>query len=675
MDFQDSDFDFKDGRPFGGHLSAAKAAKTTKSSRPSVEELAPYSTVNYTSRGSKGAQKHDKRRRITIISIAAAVVLLLIIPGIALAINGKNAMNDAKTLINQGSALASQIQAGEVQDARRTAINLSSVAKKLDDNVNSVLWAPLTLVPVYGEDVRQVRALASVARKLSEQVLIPITDSLPTEGDTHLFVDGGFNIPLIQAVLTPIGNASPVIQQCVRQMNGVGTAHIAQLQAPVEMVKQVLGMLDEVSGYASDLSNALPGIFGVNGPRTYLVIACSEAELRSVNGFPGSVGLMTMDNGKMQISEMGAPEMPFYTEEESPVKPTEEERVIFGSRVGQYFCDAGYIPHFPRVAEIMKTFWEASGKPSINGVISVDPVFLQSVLDLTGSVTTQDGVVVDGTNAAEMLMNTAYVMYSKEALEAEAAESSLSPSKFAEERQNAFFTEVASLALEGFFENIGSVNMLDVVQVLGESIADKRIYMWSADPSEQQVIEKLDAACAVSVSETEPELGVYLSTTIGYKGNWYLAAETTVSDGKKNANGSTSYTVTTRITNTLTSEDAQNLPTIITNPDQYARDRIRSLGDMILDIYLFAPAGGTISDVQAEGYFEPETMFDDQGSWYTRPGVEPMTQASYNGREVWYGVTGIESLQSTILTYTVTTSPNAVETLVVDSTPLGQKWD
>lgn len=57
--------------------------------------------------------------------------------------------------------------------------------------------------------MRQVRALASVARKLSEQVLIPITDSLPTEGNTHLFVDGGFNIPLIQAVLTPIGNASP----------------------------------------------------------------------------------------------------------------------------------------------------------------------------------------------------------------------------------------------------------------------------------------------------------------------------------------------------------------------------------------------------------------------------------------------------------------------------------
>lgn len=672
MDYWNSNFDSWDDRKRGGRLNAARTSKTKKASGPSAEELAPYSTINYTSRGSKGSVRHDKRKRFTITAIAAAVVLLLIIPGVALAVNGKSAMGDAKVLANQGSTLASQIQAGEVQEARRTATDLSVTAKKLDDNVNSLLWAPLTLVPVYGEDVRQVRALASVARKLSEQVLIPITESLPTEGNTHLFVDGGFNIPFIQAVLAPIGKASPTIQQCARQMNGMGTAHIEQLQAPVEMVKQALDMLDEVSGYAGDLSQALPGIFGVNGPRTYLLLACSEAELRSVNGFPGSVGLMTMDNGKMQISEMESPEMPFYTEEESPVKPTEEERIIFGSRVGQYFCDAGYIPHFPRVAEIMKTFWEASGRPPINGVISVDPVFLQSVLELTGSITTQDGVVVDGTNAAQMLMNVAYIMYSAESMEAEAAENSQSAVKLAEERQNAFFTEVASLALNRFFENIGSVNMLEAIQVLGDSIADKRIYMWSADANEQQVIEKLDAACSVSASETEPELGVYLSTTIGYKGNWYLSADTTVGDGKKNADGSTSYLVTTRITNTLTPEDAQNLPKIITNPDQYARDRIRSLGDMILDIYLFAPVGGTISDVKAEGYFEPETLFDDNGSWYTRPGVDPMTKTSYNGQEVWYGVTGIEGLQSTTLTYTVTTSPNAVANLVVDSTPLGQ---
>lgn len=49
-----------------------------------------------------------------------------------------------------------------------------------------------------------------------------------------------------------------------------------------------------------------------------------------------------------------------------------------------------------------------------------------------------------------------------------------------------------------------------------------------------------------------------------------------------------------------------------------------------------------------------------------------MTKASYNGREVWYGVTTIESSKSTVLTYTVTTSSQAVDFLALDTTPLGQ---
>ena len=94
---------------------------------------------------------------------------------------------------------------------------------------------------------------------------------------------------------------------------------------------------------------------------------------------------------------------------------------------------------------------------------------------------------------------------------------------------------------------------------------------------------------------------------------------------------------------------------------------------MILDVYLFAPMGGVITDLQVEGDFAPDAFFDDVGVWYTQPGIEPMTRATYNGHEVWYGVTMIEGLQSTTLTYTVTTSPNAVETLVIDTTPLGQE--
>lgn len=658
-------------RSDGGRLSASRNVQHPHVQRPSREDLAPYGAANYTSHGSKRGHRYTQRRHIIVAAIAAVVVLLLIIPGAALVINGKNAMNDARTLMNQGSALMSQIQSGDVQGAQRTATNLSSIAKQLDDNVGSPLWVPLTLIPVYGEDVRQIRTLANVASKLSEQVLIPITQGLPVEGSAKLFVNGGFNIPMIQAVLTPIGSASGVVQECCQQVSELGESHIAQLQGPLETVKGLMGMLDEVSGYAGDLAQVLPGVFGANGPRTYLIIACSESELRSVGGFPGSAGLLTMDNGKMDIGELVAPNLPFVQPEDDVIKLTDEERLLFGDRAGEYFYDAGYIPHFPRAAEIMKSIWDANGRPPIDGIISVDPTFLQSVMALTGAVTTSEGVVLDGMNAAEILMNSAYLMYSSESVLGE-VEDPRNASLVAGIKQNNFFSEVASLALDSFFSNIGSANILKVAQTLGESIADKRIYMWVVNPDEQAVIEEVGAACTVSVNEAEPELGVYLATTVATKGNWYATTNTVVDKGIKNADGSTSYRVTSQITNSLSPDDVDALPSIITSSGYKVLEDLQIKSGMILDVYLFAPMGGTITDVQVEGSFAPETLFDFMGTWYTRPGSDSMTKTSYNNHEVWYGVTVIEPSQSTILTYTVTTSPNAIDSLKVDTTPLGQ---
>lgn len=672
MDSQNNDYGKNTPYFNGGELSASRDVRRKPAQRPSMDELAQYSTVNYTARGSKGARRQVKHRRMVFAAVVAAIVVLLVIPGIALAASAKNAMDDARTLMSQGSALMSQIQSGDVQGAQRTATNFNSVAKQLDSNVNSILWKPLKFIPVYGNDIKSVRSLATIANALSEDVLLPLAENLPSDGNTRLLNGSTVNVQMLQLLLNAVGGAEGTIDLCAQIVESMPNPNIEQLQQPIAQVKTYMTMLDEVSGYATELSAAIPGLLGVNGVRTYLVIACSQSELRSVGGFPGSAGLMTIDNGTIDVGEMDAPVVPFV-EAGDPVLPlTEEEVALFGARSGGYFYDGGFNPHFPRAAEIMKSIWEAKGRQPIDGIISVDPVFLQRVLALIGGVTTSDGVVVDGTNAAEMLMNTAYIMYSEKTLTDEIDEST-SMITAVDNKQNAFFSEVASLALDSFFANIGSVDILDTLQMFGESIGDKRIYMWANNPEEEAALEKLDAACALSTSEENPELGVYLATTLSFKGYWYIQANTNVGEGRKNADGSYSYSVTTTITNTLTPELAAELPVLVTSYDDYARSKQRSTADMILDLYLFAPAGGSITDIRTEGYFPPADFFNDSVPWTTPPGVEPMTLAHYNGHEVWYGVTALEPQQSTSLTYTVTTSPFALEPLVVDTTPLGQE--
>ena len=65
---------------------------------------------------------------------------------------------------------------------------------------------------------------------------------------------------------------------------------------------------------------------------------------------------------------------------------------------------------------------ESSDSGTVDGVLSVDPVFLQQLLKVTGSVTLTDGTVLTGDNAAQILLNQTYI------------------DKPTEKEQNVFFT-------------------------------------------------------------------------------------------------------------------------------------------------------------------------------------------------------------------------------------------
>lgn len=47
----------------------------------------------------------------------------------------------------------------------------------------------------------------------------------------------------------------------------------------------------------------------------------------------------------------------------------------------------------------------------LDGVIMVDPVFLQELTKISGNVTIPDGTVLTGDNTAEFLLNKVYVDY------------------------------------------------------------------------------------------------------------------------------------------------------------------------------------------------------------------------------------------------------------------------
>ena len=71
----------------------------------------------------------------------------------------------------------------------------------------------------------------------------------------------------------------------------------------------------------------------------------------------------------------------------------------------------------------------------LDGVLMVDPVFLQELTKISGNVTIPDGTVLTGDNTAEFLLNKVYVDYPVS-------------------MQDALFAQVAEQAVGSMFSNI-----------------------------------------------------------------------------------------------------------------------------------------------------------------------------------------------------------------------------
>ena len=181
---------------------------------------------------------------------------------------------------------------------------------------------------------------------------------------------------------------------------------------------------------ANRVVNLLPTMFDVASnqiadgvSRSYLIMVQNNSELRATGGIPGSWGVLTVTDGHLSIDDFKS--VNGYWN--SPVTPlTAEEKSLFTDKLVRFQQDVNFTPDFSRSGEIAVAMWQDLYGQTVDGVISVDPVFLQNVLKVTGQVTLDDGTVLSGDNAAQILLNQTYF------------------DKATQDEQNAFFSSTAA---------------------------------------------------------------------------------------------------------------------------------------------------------------------------------------------------------------------------------------
>ena len=96
--------------------------------------------------------------------------------------------------------------------------------------------------------------------------------------------------------------------------------------------------------------------------------------------------------------------------DEPVVDLTAEERLLFTDKLGKDIRDVNFTPDFPRTGEIVSAMWARQYGVAVDGVIAIDPLFLQNMLAVTGGVAMPDGSTLDGTNTAQTLLHDVYCL-------------------------------------------------------------------------------------------------------------------------------------------------------------------------------------------------------------------------------------------------------------------------
>ena len=588
---------------------------------------------------------HRSRRHSWLKGLGIAFLVLLIalcgVGGVGY-VYGKQLYSSALTVkgqasqaTNEANDLMKYVSSGDYESAQQSAQDLSALATQMQEELGGKEWNMAARVPVYGEDVTRVRTLASVFQDLSDNALIPMTDEL-SQLDFAAIVgtEGKIDVDALVGLVNAMGTVSDVISRNAQLVDSLGEAKIEQVNEPLQRVQSMLGELDGMTQNGMKIAPYLPQMLGSNGNTChYLIVAQSPAEMRSTGGFAGSCGVLYVTDGKLELGDF-ASFGGLQRDEATWPQLTDEEYAAYGEAMQNKFDNLNYSPNFVRVGSLFAQMWENVNDEYVDGVVVIDPVFLQSVLALTGGVTADNGWEVDGSNAAEILMHTAYVEIERGA------------------DQDAFFAEVAQLAFKKFTSNIGSMGLTSVMSLIGDASQNYRLQAWMANPDEEAIMQDLGISGALETDPSKPVLGVYINDATWAKMGWYLDLRTTIDEGTKNADGSMTYRATTTLGNTITSDEAALLRKGIVGDRAEAPSR----GSMFSQVALFPPAGGSITNVMVS---------DGYSSWYM-----PLYGFDVAFAHVW-----TEPQQTTRITYTVSTAPEAAEPLVIRMSPTARSFE
>ena len=575
-----------------------------------------------------GSHRHSKqrkrRKRILIITLSIVACLLIAI-GVGGAYGYKIAKREVADVKQQAYTLKADLKnvmAGlKAQDpvATETACDQLDVAiEDINKTFDKKIWKTAYKIPKFKGYIDSVKELLDLVQEASSDIARPTVAVLNDYPLSGLKVDDGFSITTINAYLSLLEDIEPKIDHIVTAMN--------QVDLPMglnSMISDYSVQIASMTGSYDNLKEFLPlfkTFIGDGSDRTYLLAAQNSSEIRASGGFPGSIGTIRIRDGVLTIGDFSSVYKVLASYTPSAANITAEEKD----------------PDFERVAYIWALAYEQKNSEHVNGVVSLTPAIIQGMLKYIGNVTLSDGTELTSENATKVLQYDLYYKY----LNANAAAT-------AGDYVDDLFAETAKATMSKLVSDFDVKKAGDYYKVFSDGAKNRTVMMWMEDEEEQELVKNAGCSGGLNEDPENPETGVYFSISDPCKLGWFLDIDTEIGEPVVNDDGTRTYDVTATYSNVLNNADKVNAGNYI----------LGSYGGTITGyIHIFAPAGGTISDIKTS----------NGGRMYT---------GTYHDLDVAYMFgNSIAPGASITITYKVTTAAGVTTPLGVNSTPTLQNY-
>ena len=573
--------------------------------------------------------KRQRRNRRILIVVLIILLMLAAIAGV-FAFSALKVKSELQQAADGAKHLQSVIADADQSKMEKRVGEFSAHIDKAYRQTSSPIWSVATRLPYVGGDISAVRDTVGALEDISSQALPQLVQASGSINLNKIQVKNGtIGISGLENAQKPLNVADDVIDDAVREVKSVRQPKIRQVADAIDAAKASCAKLGNTVHGMSALAQLLPGMLGTDShandaPRNYLILAQTNAEARPSGGLTGSLGVITVQGGHLSLQ-------PFVSDMEIPntgepvVELTAEERLLFTDKLGTDIRDVNFTPDFPRTGEIVRAMWAKQYGVQVDGVIAIDPLFLQNMLAVTGGVTMPDGSVLDGETTAQTLLNTVYA-------------------KMTPEETDKYFADAAQAAFNHITQNAD--NPKAYIGALSQSVKQGHLLVWSAHEDEQDLIAEYDISGRLVTEGAKPQVGVYISDETQSKMDWYLHREVTTEFQKVAANGANQYTVHIKMKNLMTAEELATAPNYVTGGTDETEP-----GDIRTALFLYAPANGRLVDWK----------FQNQNDYQ---GV-----TVHDGLTLAVGKVTLKPGEEYEITLHVQSAPNAKEALTVRQTP------